>query len=171
MSITELSLPDIGDFSDVEVIEVLVSEGDTIEAEQSLITVESEKASMEIPASSGGVVKSIKVSVGDKVKEGSVILVVEPADAAGGKSEPKAESAGSSGKPAQDASQGGTKGASGKAGAARVIPAPDIGGSRHVAVPEVLVTEGDTVEADQSLITVESEKASMEVPSSHAGVV
>ncbi|MEQ4618735.1 MAG: dihydrolipoyllysine-residue acetyltransferase [Corticimicrobacter sp.] len=80
--IVEIKVPDIGDFSEVEVIEVLVSVGDAIEAEQSLITVESDKASMEIPASQGGVVKSIKVKVGDKVAEGSVVLEVEPAGAA-----------------------------------------------------------------------------------------
>jgi len=80
--IVEIKVPDIGDFSEVEVIEVLVSVGDTIEAEQSLITVESDKASMEIPASQGGVVKSIKVKVGDKVAEGSVVLEVESAGAA-----------------------------------------------------------------------------------------
>src|SRR5690606_14824267 len=75
--LVEIKVPDIGDFKEVEVIEVLVSEGDTIKAEQSLITVESDKASMEIPASAGGVVKSVKVKVGDKVAEGAVILEVE----------------------------------------------------------------------------------------------
>ncbi|MFY3915687.1 biotin/lipoyl-containing protein, partial [Achromobacter ruhlandii] len=85
--------PDIGDFKEVEVIEVLVAVGDTIKAEQSLITVESDKASMEIPASTGGVVKSISVKVGDKVAEGSVVLEVEAADAAApaAKEAPKAE--------------------------------------------------------------------------------
>ncbi|WP_338075966.1 biotin/lipoyl-containing protein, partial [Castellaniella defragrans] len=81
-NIVEIKVPDIGDFDTVEVIEVLVAEGDKIEAEQSLITVESDKASMEIPASQGGVVKSVKVKLGDKVSEGSVILEVEAADAA-----------------------------------------------------------------------------------------
>jgi dihydrolipoamide dehydrogenase len=82
MATVELKVPDIGDFDAVEIIEVLVGEGDTIQAEQSLITVESDKASMEIPAEQGGVVKSLKVKVGDKVSQGSVILTVEPADAA-----------------------------------------------------------------------------------------
>src|SRR6185312_2144896 len=82
MATVELKVPDIGDFDAVEIIEVLVGEGDTIQAEQSLITVESDKASMEIPAEQGGVVKSLKVKVGDKVAQGSVILTVEPADAA-----------------------------------------------------------------------------------------
>ncbi|MCK9509816.1 MAG: dihydrolipoyllysine-residue acetyltransferase [Pigmentiphaga sp.] len=96
--LVELKVPDIGDFDQVEVIEVLVSEGDTIETEQSLITVESDKASMEIPAEQGGVVKSLKIKVGDKVAEGSVILEIEPAAEAakGGEAQAKAE-------PAQDA--------------------------------------------------------------------
>ncbi|WP_314728179.1 biotin/lipoyl-containing protein, partial [Bordetella pertussis] len=82
-NIVEIKVPDIGDFKEVEVIEVLVAAGDTIKAEQSLITVESDKASMEIPASSAGVVKSVKVKVGDKVAEGTVILDVEAAGAFG----------------------------------------------------------------------------------------
>src|SRR5690606_9810131 len=81
MSQLEIKIPDIGDFSEVDVIEVLVAEGDTVQAEQSLITVESDKASMEIPSPSAGTVKSIKVSVGDKVREGSVILELEEAQA------------------------------------------------------------------------------------------
>ncbi|MCJ9709155.1 FAD-dependent oxidoreductase, partial [Bordetella hinzii] len=85
-NLKQIKIPDIGDFKEVEVIEVLVAEGDTIKAEQSLITVESDKASMEIPASEGGVVKSVKVKVGDKVAEGSVILEVEA-----GADAPKAE--------------------------------------------------------------------------------
>src|SRR3546814_2652225 len=80
--LVEIKVPDIGDFKEVEVIEVLVAEGDTIKPEQSLITVESDKASMEIPASAGGVVKSVKVKVGDKVAEGKVILEIEAAVAA-----------------------------------------------------------------------------------------
>ncbi|MGB6216802.1 MAG: biotin/lipoyl-containing protein, partial [Castellaniella sp.] len=81
-NIVEIKVPDIGDFDSVEVIEILVAVGDTIEAEQSLITVESDKASMEIPASQGGVVKALKVKLGDKVNEGSVILEVEASGAA-----------------------------------------------------------------------------------------
>src|ERR1700741_1074949 len=80
--LTEVKGPDIGDFKEVAVIEVLVKPGDTIKAEQSLITVESDKASMEIPSSHAGVVKEVKVKVGDKVAEGSVILVLEAAGAA-----------------------------------------------------------------------------------------
>ena len=82
MSLIEINVPDIGDFSEVTVIELLVQPGDTIKAEQSLITVESDKASMEIPSSHAGVVKELKVALGDKVKEGSVVLMLEAADAA-----------------------------------------------------------------------------------------
>ena len=102
MSTIDIKVPDIGDFKEVEVIEVLVAAGDTVEAEQSLITVESDKASMEIPASAGGVVKSIQVKVGDKVSEGTVILQVEasgeakaPAAAAPAASAPQAAASGS----------------------------------------------------------------------------
>jgi len=89
--LVEIKVPDIGDFAEVAIIEILVSVGDTIEPEQSLITVESDKASMEIPASQGGVVKSLKVKIGDKVAEGSVILEVEAAD--NGAATPRAEAA------------------------------------------------------------------------------
>jgi len=115
MSTTEIKVPDIGDFKDVEVIEVLVAEGDTIKAEQSLVTVESDKASMEIPASMGGVVKAVKVKVGDKVSQGSVLVEVEPTDAAQrAQDAPKADAGGKGGQAAQPAAassqpQGGDK--------------------------------------------------------------
>lgn len=173
----EIKVPDIGDFSEVEVIELLVAEGDTINAEQSLITVESDKASMEIPAPEAGVVKSVKVKVGDKIKEGSVILQMETAGAASEKpAEPakKAEPApapaakqAAPAAPAADAAQGHGQGE----GQAVSIVVPDIGDSTDVEVIEIMVSVGDTIAAEQSLITVESDKASMEVPSSHAGVV
>jgi pyruvate/2-oxoglutarate dehydrogenase complex dihydrolipoamide acyltransferase (E2) component len=82
MSLIEIKVPDIGDFSEVAVIELLVKPGDTIKAEQSLITVESDKASMEIPSSHAGVVKELKVKLGDKVAEGSVVVLLEAAGAA-----------------------------------------------------------------------------------------
>ncbi|KCB38927.1 biotin-requiring enzyme, partial [Bordetella hinzii CA90 BAL1384] len=148
-NIVEIKVPDIGDFKEVEVIEVLVAPGDTIKAEQSLITVESDKASMEIPASQGGVVKSVKVKVGDKVAEGSVILEVEAAAEAPAAPAPetKAEA------PAPAAASGPVD-----------VTVPDIGDFKDVEVIEVLVAVGDTVKAEQSLITVESDKASMEIP-------
>jgi len=184
--LVEIKVPDIGDFKEVEVIEVLVSEGDTIQAEQSLITVESDKASMEIPASSGGVVKSVKVKVGDKVAEGKVILEVEAGEAASADQAPaspdKADAAAkqpSSGdapqtqgqtveapdvKPAADADKG-------QAGGIAEITVPDIGDFKEVEVIEVMIAVGDTIKPEQSLITVESDKASMEIPASSGGVV
>ncbi|VFR16588.1 Dihydrolipoamide acetyltransferase component of pyruvate dehydrogenase complex [plant metagenome] len=176
----EIKVPDIGDFDSVEVIEVLVSEGDTIQAEQSLITVESDKASMEIPASEGGVVKSIKIKVGDKVAKGSVIVEVEAA--AGGKADaapakeakeaPAKEDGKASAAPKQEDKEAKTE-APAKAASGGVVDVavPDIGDFDSVEVIEVLVAEGDSIEAEQSLITVESDKASMEIPSSHAGVL
>lgn len=176
----EIKVPDIGDFDSVEVIEVLVSEGDTIQAEQSLITVESDKASMEIPASEGGVVKSIKIKVGDKVAKGSVIVEVEAA--AGGKADaapakeakeaPAKEDGKASAAPKQEDKEAKAE-APAKAASGGVVDVavPDIGDFDSVEVIEVLVAEGDSIEAEQSLITVESDKASMEIPSSHAGVL
>ncbi|MFT0548314.1 dihydrolipoyllysine-residue acetyltransferase [Allopusillimonas ginsengisoli] len=180
---TEIKVPDIGDFDEVEVIEVLVSEGDTVTAEQSLITVESDKASMEIPSPKAGVVKSIKVKVGDKITEGTVIVDVEEE---GGSAAPAAASAdkGDAGKqtqtkePDNKAKSNGAQDdkpaapASAASGGERLtVSVPDIGDAKDVEVIEILVKVGDTVEADQSLITVESDKASMEVPSTAAGVV
>ncbi|OCZ64111.1 dihydrolipoyllysine-residue acetyltransferase [Achromobacter xylosoxidans] len=171
-NVVQIKVPDIGDFKEVEVIEVLVAVGDTIKAEQSLITVESDKASMEIPASTGGVVKSISVKVGDKVAEGSVVLEVEAADAAApaAKEAPKAEApkqAAAAAAPAAKAEAAAPAASSGPV----EIEVPDIGDFKEVEVIEVMVAVGDTIKAEQSLITVESDKASMEIPASQGGVV
>ncbi|MDH3065106.1 dihydrolipoyllysine-residue acetyltransferase [Achromobacter insolitus] len=171
-NIVQIKVPDIGDFKEVEVIEVLVAVGDTIKAEQSLITVESDKASMEIPASQGGVVKSISVKVGDKVAEGTVVLEVE-ASGAGEAAAPAAAPA------KEEAPKAETKAAPQQAAAAAPaaasgpvnIEVPDIGDFKEVEVIEVMVAVGDTIKAEQSLITVESDKASMEIPASQGGVV
>ncbi|MCM5680358.1 dihydrolipoyllysine-residue acetyltransferase [Schlegelella sp. S2-27] len=167
MALVEVKVPDIGDFKDVEVIEVLIKPGDTVKAEQSLVTVESDKASMEIPSSHAGVVKELKVKLGDKISEGSLLLLLESegaGDAAAAAPAPAAPVPA----PAPAASPAPASAASG--GPVDVI-VPDIGDFDEVAVIEVLVKAGDTVKAEQSLITVESDKASMEIPSSHAGVV
>ena len=184
-NVVEVKVPDIGDFENVEVIEVLISEGDTIEAEQSLITVESDKASMEIPASASGKVKSLKVKVGDKVHEGSVILELEsaqaqkPADKKEAENAPKADPDEPKADSASDSNTAGSgqqerepapQASSGTSRSATVV-IPDIGDFDEVEVIEVLVNEGDSVEAEQSLITVESDKASMEIPSSESGTV
>jgi dihydrolipoamide dehydrogenase len=174
MSAIEVKVPDIGDFKEVEIIEVMVKVGDTIKVDQSLITVESDKASMEIPSSHAGVVKEIKVKVGDKVAEGSLMIIVEAAGTAAPVVAPVvAPAAVASAAPAP------TPAAAAPAQVA-VAPAsvgiievkvPDIGDFKEVEVIELMVKVGETVKVDQSLITVESDKASMEIPSSHAGVV
>ena len=175
MALVEVKVPDIGDFDEVSVIELLVKPGDAVKAEQSLITVESDKASMEIPSSHAGVVQSISVQLGDKVKQGSVIVLLQAADAA-----PTAQPAT---QPAAQASAVASSPAPAAAVAAPASPAapspvgalevrvPDIGDFKDVTVIEVLVKPGDAVKLEQSLITVESDKASMEIPSSAAGVI
>ncbi|RJG05385.1 dihydrolipoyllysine-residue acetyltransferase [Noviherbaspirillum cavernae] len=170
MSVIEVKVPDIGDFKEVEVIELLVKPGDRIKIDQSLITVESDKASMEIPSSHAGVVKELKVKVGDKVAEGTLLLTLE-ADAAGASAPAPAAEApkeAAAPVPAPAASQP----AAAPAAASIVeVKVPDIGDFKEVEVIELMVKPGDTIKVDQSLITVESDKASMEIPSSHAGVV
>jgi pyruvate dehydrogenase E2 component (dihydrolipoamide acetyltransferase) len=181
MAMVEVKVPDIGDFSEVAVIELLVKPGDTVAAEQSLVTVESDKASMEIPSSHAGVVKELKVALGDKVGEGSVLLLLDSADGADGASSapsPAVASAASaastnSAAPAAPAAPAPapTSAPAAAAGGEVEVKVPDIGDFAEVAVIEVMVKPGDSVAVEQSLITVESDKASMEIPSSHAGVV
>lgn len=170
MALVEVQVPDIGDFDEVAVIELLVKPGDAVKAEQSLITVESDKASMEIPSSTAGVVKELRVKLGDKVKQGSVVLVLEAEGAAA----PVAAAA-LAPAPAVAAAPASAPIAAPLAAPAAVGPVevrvPDIGDFKDVAVIELLVKPGDTIKAEQSLITVESDKASMEIPSSAAGVV
>jgi len=174
MALIEVKVPDIGDFKDVAVIELLVQPGQTVKAEQSLVTVESDKASMEIPSSHGGVVKELKVKLGDKLSEGSVLAVV---DAAAGTAPPTPAVATGSPPPpppppAAPAPAASAAAAPGAAAAGPVeIRVPDIGDFKDVAVIELLVKPGDKVAQEQSLITVESDKASMEIPSSAAGTV
>ncbi|WP_233967805.1 pyruvate dehydrogenase complex dihydrolipoyllysine-residue acetyltransferase [Pectobacterium polaris] len=154
----EINVPDIG-ADEVEVTEVLVKVGDKVEADQSLITVEGDKASMEVPSPQAGVVKEIKVSVGDKVETGKLIMIFDSADGAADVAPAKAEEKKEAAPAAAPA-----------ASATKDVSVPDIGGD-EVEVTEVLVKVGDTVAAEQSLITVEGDKASMEVPAPFAGTV
>ena len=178
MALVDIQVPDIGDFDEVTVIELLVKPGDTVKAEQSLITVESDKASMEIPSSQAGVVKEVRVKLGDKVKQGSVVLVLE-GEGAAATAAPAAAPVAEQNKapaPAAPAAAAIDSGASTAAPAAAAagpveVRVPDIGDFKDVAVIEVLVKVGDTVKAEQSLVTVESDKASMEIPSSVSGVI
>jgi pyruvate dehydrogenase E2 component (dihydrolipoamide acetyltransferase) len=172
MALVEVKVPDIGDFKDVEIIELLVKPGDTIKPDQSLITVESDKASMEIPATHGGVVKELKVKIGDKVSEGSLVLLVE-GEGGGTAAAPAPAPAAAAPAPAPQAAAAASAPASAPAAAAGPVDVvvPDIGDFAEVAVIELLAKPGDTIKAEQSLLTVESDKASMEIPSSHAGVL
>ncbi|GAB4362463.1 MAG: dihydrolipoyl dehydrogenase [Gammaproteobacteria bacterium] len=162
--IKQVVVPDIGDFSDVDVIEVLVKPGDVVEVDDALITLESDKASMEVPSPYSGTVRELQVQVGDKVSEGSPILTLLPADepqVAADDSRPTVEGAGASGAAPGDAGEGRLED----------VRVPDIGDFSDVDVIEVLVAPGDRVAEGDSLITLESDKASMEIPSPVGGVV
>ncbi len=182
MAVQEVLVPDIGDFDAVEVIELLVKVGDAVKVEQSLVTVESDKASMEIPSSHAGVVTELLVQLGDKVKQGSLVLLLESDGAAtasslapvGAESTQAAAASAPLATPSVTAAPPPAQAVAVKGeGAAALVEVlvPDIGDFDSVAVIELLVKAGDTVAVEQSLITVESDKASMEIPSSHAGVV
>ena len=155
----EIKVPDIGS-DEVEITEILVKVGDTVSAEQSLITVEGDKASMEVPSPQAGVVKEIKVSVGDKTETGKLIMIFDSADGA----------AAAAPAPAEEKKEAAPAAAAPATAAAKEVNVPDIGGD-EVEVTEILVKVGDTVAAEQSLITVEGDKASMEVPAPFAGTV
>ncbi|OEE76102.1 pyruvate dehydrogenase complex dihydrolipoyllysine-residue acetyltransferase [Vibrio genomosp. F6] len=159
----EINVPDIG-ADEVEVTEILVSVGDKVEEEQSLITVEGDKASMEVPASQAGIVKEIKVAEGDSVSTGSLIMLfVEESGEAEGAAAPAAPAA-----PAVEAAPVAAPAAS--VAELKEVHVPDIGGD-EVEVTEIMVAVGDAVEEEQSLLTVEGDKASMEVPAPFAGIV
>jgi pyruvate dehydrogenase E2 component (dihydrolipoamide acetyltransferase) len=174
MALIEVKVPDIGDFKDIAVIELLVQPGQTVKAEQSLVTVESDKASMEIPSSASGVIKELRVKLGDKVSEGSPLALLEVSDVERSASsverdQPKA-GAPTAGVPPAQRSTPNAQPAAGPAGGVEVR-VPDIGDFKDIAVIELLVKPGDVVKPEQSLITVESDKASMEIPSSAGGTV
>ncbi|WP_416399946.1 dihydrolipoyllysine-residue acetyltransferase [Alicycliphilus denitrificans] len=170
MALIQIQVPDIGDFDEVGVIELLVKPGDQVAAEQSLITVESDKASMEIPSSHAGVVKALTVKLGDKVKQGSVIAELETADAAAPEQK-QAPAPASQAPAAAESVAPAAAPAAPAAGGPIEVRVPDIGDFKDVAVIELLVKPGDNVRVEQSLFTVESDKASMEIPSPAAGVL
>jgi len=172
MAVVDIQVPDIGDFDEVTVIELLVKPGDTVKAEQSLITVESDKASMEIPSSHAGVVKELRVKLSDKVKQGSVVLTLEVAGAEAAAPAPAAAAKPAAAPAAPAAASPAPAPVAAPAASGPVeVRVPDIGDFKDVSVIEVLVKPGDTIKAEQSLVTVESDKASMEIPSSAAGVL
>jgi pyruvate dehydrogenase E2 component (dihydrolipoamide acetyltransferase) len=169
----QVVVPDIGDFKEVEVIEVLVKPGDAVSKEQSLITLESDKATMEIPSPASGVVKELKVKTGDKVSRGSPILLLDAKDEAKAAAAPQARKEEPKKEAKREASAEPAASSAPKAGpgAQQTVTVPDIGDFKQVEVIEVLVKPGDRVVKEQSLITLESDKATMEIPSPAAGVV
>jgi len=173
----EVTLPDIGDFHDVEVIEILVNPGDRVEAEDPLITLESDKASMEIPSPQAGKVAELKVAMGDRINQGDLIALLVPAEA--GESDaaelledaPGAVAEAEPAPPVPDPAEVEAPATAAGPTEIRDIPLPDIGDFHDVEVIEVLVAVGDSVSAEQSLLTLESDKATMEIPSPVAGTV
>ncbi|RQW84723.1 MAG: dihydrolipoyllysine-residue acetyltransferase [Methylococcus sp.] len=173
----EVVVPDIGDFKDIEVIEVLVKPGDVIQPEDSLITLESDKAAMELPSPIGGTVKSLNVKPGDRVSKGSVILTVEVAETA---ATPPPVPAPSPAPAVVEQPVAPAAAVEPPAPASAAVPSkvsdeeirvPDIGDFKEIEVIEVLVKPGDTIQAEDSLVTLESDKAAMEVPSPKGGLV
>ncbi|RNE94267.1 dihydrolipoyllysine-residue acetyltransferase [Marichromatium sp. AB32] len=178
-TVEDILLPDIGDFTDVEIIEILVAPGDRIEAEQSILTLESDKATIEIPAPRAGVVERLKVAVGDRVSMGAPLLSIRPTDTPAqtptAAPQPAREAAPPTPAP-EDAPAArepatGTPPPTATATEDTAVLLPDIGDFSEIPVIEVLVAPGDRVELDQSLLTLESDKATMEIPAPAAGVV
>lgn len=159
-SAVEVKVPNIGDFKEVPIIDVLVKAGDKIDVDSPLVTVESEKASMDIPSPSAGVVESVSVKVGDKVSEGSTIVRLAAGNGVAAKEEAPATRVPAAQAPAQPPQQ-----------STRKVAVPNIGDFKDVPIIEVLVKPGDKIEVDSPLVTIESEKASMDVPSPVAGTV
>lgn len=184
MTIENILVPDLGDASDVEVIELLVAVGDTVAEEDSLLVLESDKAAMEIPAPKAGVIKTVEVNLGDKVSSGSLIVTLEvegaaedsaaPASSGESKSE-EAEASGEAAQPAEQdpaSSDGGEQLAAEPAQASLVdVLVPDLGTEDEVEIIEIAIAVGDTLSVDDTLMTLESDKAAMDVPSDRAGVV
>ena len=162
----EIKVPDIGDFDEVEIIEVLVAEGDSVEVNQDIITLESDKAAMEIPSPADGVIKELKVAVGQKVKQGDVIALAEAASTTTTEASSPVKSS-----PAAIATPSPEAVPEVVAGGLIDIEVPDIGDFDEVEIIEVLVSEGDSVDVNQDIITLESDKAAMEIPSPVAGTV
>ncbi|SNC64709.1 pyruvate dehydrogenase E2 component (dihydrolipoamide acetyltransferase) [Marinobacter sp. es.048] len=182
MSEQEIKVPDLGGADEVEVIEITVSAGDSVEAEDPILTVESDKASVELPSPGAGKITKITVKVGDKVKEGDVVGMMEASADGGGsddtgsdeseekaeakseeKTEAKEEQKSEESKPAPKKASGGSR--------KETVKVPALDGFDNVPVIEINVAEGDSIEADDPLVTVESDKATMEIPSPYSGKV
>ena len=155
MALKEIKIPDIGDYSDVDIIEINVTVGDSIEEEDSLITIETDKASMEIPAPCSGVVKKIHKKLGDKVSKGDLIVTIEDSKEVSEPLETPVENV----KQVADSVE------------LKVVGLPDIGDYSDVDIIEIHVAAGDAIEKEDALITIETDKASMEIPSPFGGEV
>ena len=162
-SVIEVTVPDIGGDENVEVIEILVAVGDSVEVEDGLVTLETDKASMDVPSPQAGVIKAMHLTVGDKVSEGSLVVTLAVAGAA-----PVASAV-----PVASVAQTAPVAAAPVVATVSVIEVtvPDIGGDENVDVIDVLVAPGDVVAAEDGLITLETDKASMDVPAPEAGIV
>ncbi|MCH1931469.1 pyruvate dehydrogenase complex dihydrolipoyllysine-residue acetyltransferase [Shewanella sp. A25] len=169
--VVEISVPDIGGDTDVSVIEVLVAVGDKIDVDAGLITLETDKATMDVPSPFAGVVKEVKVAVGDKVSQGSLVIMLEVGGAAPAAVAPQASAPAASAPVAQAAQAAPVApvAAAAPVVAVKEIQVPDIGDASNVDVIEVLVSVGDDITVDQGLITLETDKATMEVPAPFAG--
>ena len=168
----EVKVPDIGDFKDVPVIEIFVKPGDTVKVEDPLCSLESDKATMDVPSSAAGVVKEVKIKVGDKVAEGSVVVILESAASGAAAAAPAPQAAAPAPVAAAPAAPAPVAAAPAPAASGPVeVKVPDIGDFKDVPVIEVFVKVGDTVKQEDALCSLESDKATMDVPSSAAGVV
>ena len=171
--VIEVAVPDIGSDDEVDVIDVLVSAGDTIEKEDGLITLETDKATMDVPSTHAGTVKEVFISTGDKVKEGTVVIKLEVAGSGSSSSESSSSDASSeaSASAAQESEKQESASAASAGSETIEVAVPDIGEDGEVDVIDVLVSAGDTVEKEDGLITLETDKATMDVPSTHAGTI
>ena len=160
-AVAEVKVPDIGDFKDIPIIEIMVKVGDSVKPEDPLVSLESDKATMEVPAPSAGTVKELRVKLGDKVSEGSVILLLDSGAAGSAAAPAAAPKAAVSAPPSPTSTAGGVA----------EVRVPDIGDFKDIPVIEVFVKAGDTVKAEDPLISLESDKATMDVPSPLGGVV
>jgi pyruvate dehydrogenase E2 component (dihydrolipoamide acetyltransferase) len=163
--VIEIAVPDIGEDGEVDVIEVLVAVGDVIEAEDGLITLETDKATMDVPSPHAGTVKEVFINTGDKVKQGSIVIKLETSSSAPAEADSTSEA------PAETQAPAAEKSAPATSTEVIDIAVPDIGEDGEVDVIDVLVAVGDVIEAEDGLITLETDKATMDVPSSHAGTV
>jgi pyruvate dehydrogenase E2 component (dihydrolipoamide acetyltransferase) len=163
--VIEIAVPDIGEDGEVDVIEVLVAVGDVIEAEDGLITLETDKATMDVPSPHAGTVKEVFINTGDKVKQGSIVIKLETSSSAPAEADSTSEA------PAETPAPAAEKSAPAASSEVIDIAVPDIGEDGEVDVIDVLVAVGDVIEAEDGLITLETDKATMDVPSSHAGTV